>query len=248
MEGVYRFAKQNISVRSIYSAVHDYCAEFRTDAAPDFTVETTAAAIDFERQRASESDAALGRPPRVYTDEYLEELAVYRAVAEHMPRVGTVLFHGSALAADGEGCLFTAPSGTGKSTHARLWRELLGDRVVMINDDKPLLSPEGDGVTVYGTAFRGKHGLGGDISAPLRAVFLLSRASRNTVRPVAPAEAYPALLRQVYRPADSAAMACTLSILDCLVRSVRFFELRCNTELSAAELAFRAAFPERSQR
>ena len=66
--------------------------------------------------------------------------------------------------------MFTAPSGTGKSTHARLWREAFGERVVMINDDKPLLLVRPEGVTVYGTPFRGKHGLGGDRSAPLRAI------------------------------------------------------------------------------
>jgi serine kinase of HPr protein (carbohydrate metabolism regulator) len=56
-----------------------------------------------------------------------------------MPYYDTFLFHGSAIAVDGVGYLFTAKSGTGKSTHARLWRELLGARAVMVNDDKPLL-------------------------------------------------------------------------------------------------------------
>ena len=162
MDGVYRFAELNIAVRSLFRDVHDYCAEFHTDAEADFAVETSAEDIAFERTRAAASDAALGRPSRAYTDGYLEELAVYRKIAERLPLYDTVLFHGSALAADGEGYLFTAPSGTGKSTHARLWRELLGDRVVMINDDKPLLRVTEEGVTVYGTPFRGKHGLGGD--------------------------------------------------------------------------------------
>ena len=116
MVGVYRFAELNIAVRSLFGDVHDYCAEFHTDAEADFAVGTSAEDIAFERTRAAASDAALGRPSRAYTDGYLEELAVYRKIAERLPLYDTVLFHGSALAADGEGYLFTAPSGTGKST------------------------------------------------------------------------------------------------------------------------------------
>ena len=240
MEGVYRFAQQNIELRTIHSAVHDFCAEYRTGAAPDFSVENTEDDIDRERSRAAASDAALGRRARTYTDDYMEELAVYRQIAERLPLYGTVLFHGSALAADGEGYLFAAPSGTGKSTHARLWREMLGDRVLMINDDKPLLHVGPEGVTVYGTPFRGKHALGEPIAAPLRAIGLLSRAERNTVRPVTFGEAYPALLRQVYRPSDGEAMTATLRLLDRLGRSVRLYALECNMEPSAASAAWEA--------
>ena len=64
----------------------------------------------------------------------METLAVYRKMADY----DTVLLHGSAIAVDDEGYFFTAKSGTGKSTHARLWREMLGDRAVMINDDNRL--------------------------------------------------------------------------------------------------------------
>ena len=58
-------------------------------------------------------------------------------IAQQMLSYDTILFHGSVIAVDGEGYLFTAKSGTGKSTHARLWRENFGDRAVMVNDDKP---------------------------------------------------------------------------------------------------------------
>ena len=238
MEGIYRFGEQNIRIQSLYRAVHDYCAQWRTDAEPDFIVEITPDAIAFERGRAAASDAALGRPARTYADDYLEGLAVYRAVAERLPFYDTVLFHGSALTVDGTGYLFTAPSGTGKSTHARLWRELLGGRVTMVNDDKPLLRVTSRGVTVYGTPFRGKHGLGGDMAVPLRAICLLSRAADNAIRPIGFGEALPALLRQVYRPADGEAMARTLSLLDRLEGSVRFYALGCNMDPAAARIAY----------
>ena len=136
MTGLYRIAETNIEIISLYAQVHDLCRDYRAQGAPELTVRVTAAGI--ARECAADDGAG-------HSDAYLETLAVYRQIAEAMPARDTLLFHGSALAADGVGYLFTAPSGTGKSTHARLWRELLGGRVRMINDDKPLLrlGPEG---------------------------------------------------------------------------------------------------------
>ena len=84
-------------------------------------------------------------------DDYLETLAVCRKIAERMPEYDTFLFHGSCIAVDGVGYLFTAKSGTGKSTHTRLWRELLDNRATMVNDDKPLIRIADDGLVIYGT-------------------------------------------------------------------------------------------------
>ena len=78
---------------------------------------------------------------------------------------------------DGEAYIFTAVSGTGKSTHAMLWREVFGERVRMINDDKPLIriTPEGKAV-VYGTPWDGKHHLSKNSAFPLKAICWLTRA------------------------------------------------------------------------
>ncbi len=67
----------------------------------------------------------------------------YRKLAESLLEYGVLLFHGSSVAVDGFGYIFAAQSGTGKSTHARLWRELLGERAVMVNDDKVRCSTRG---------------------------------------------------------------------------------------------------------
>ena len=126
-------------------------------------------------------------------DAYIETLAVYRKIAEQMPTYDTVLFHSSAVAVDGAAYLFAAKSGTGKSTHARLWRELLGDRAIMINDDKPLLRITDAGATVFGTPWNGKHRLGTNGSAPVRAICVLERGVQNNIERIGPKEAYPIL-------------------------------------------------------
>ena len=157
-----------------------------------------------------------------------------------MPDYGTFLFHGSCVAVDGQGYLFTAKSGTGKSTHTRLWREYLGDKAVMVNDDKPLLSVLESGVIVHGTPYNGKHKLGSNISVPLKAICILERAEENHIERITKAQAYAMLLQQVYRPQDSAQMAKTLQLIDKAAERTELYRLGCNMDISAAETAYNA--------
>jgi hypothetical protein len=158
-----------------------------------------------------------------------------------MTEYDTLLLHGSCVAVDGMGYLFTAGSGTGKSTHTRLWRELLGERAVMINDDKPLIRAGADGAAmVYGTPWDGKHRLSTNTAVPLRAVCILERAAENAIRPIPAGEAYPMLLQQAYRPMDSMAMSKTLTLIDSLATSVGLWRLGCNTDIEAARVAYEA--------
>ena len=228
MTDTYRIGGKAIRIVSLYEEVHRLCRDYRADGEPDFTAEIAPPDLDFERARATGN----------YPDSYLETLAVYRKIAEKMPSYGTILMHGSAVALDGEAYLFTAKSGTGKSTHARLWREVFGERAVMMNDDKPLVKI-GDGVaTVYGTPWNGKHRLGANITVPLKAVCLLERAEENRIGRIAKSDAYPMLVQQTYRPADPVSLAKTLTLIDRLADTVGLYRLGCNMEREAAEVAY----------
>lgn len=217
-----------MEVNSINEAVHSYCDAYVSEAPVDFAVTTTREDIEYERAHAEREG---------YTDGYLEELAVYRKISEKMPFYDTILFHGSAVAVDGEAYLFTAASGTGKSTHVALWRKLFGERAVMVNDDKPLLHI-GDEVLAYGTPYNGKHRLSNRIAVPLKAICILTRASENLIVPITKDEAYTMLLQQVYRPNDVFALKKTLELVDKMAEKVKFYRLCCNMEIEAAEVAY----------
>ena len=167
MYGLYRIADLNIGIHSLYDDVHPLCRNYRATGDADFMIEVTQSEIDLERGRSAREDIIEGRPVRNYPDAYLETLAVYRRIAEKMPDYDTFLFHGSCIAVDGAAYLFTARSGTGKSSHTRLWRKLLGDRAMMVNDDKPLIRVSEAGAIVYGTPWDGKHHLSSNIAVPL---------------------------------------------------------------------------------
>ena len=240
MKNTYKIADKVIEIVSLYDKVHNYCKEYRFDGIPDFVVTTTQKDIDYERIQSAKTDMAQGISVHRSADDYLEELAVYRKIAEQMPKYDTFLFHGSAVAVDGECYLFTAKSGTGKSTHTRLWRELLGSRAVMVNDDKPLIHVGDSKVTVFGTPYNGKHRLGENIAVPLKAVCILERSKDNHIRQITKQEAYSTLLQQSYRPHNSEMLAGTLSLIDKMAQHITFWKLGCNMDISSAELSYNA--------
>lgn len=240
MTHIYRFANLSIEIHAIHPEVYALCEAYRAGGAPDFTVSTTQSDIAFEREKSAREDALEGIPTRWFSDGYLETLAVYRKIAEKLPEYDTFLFHGSCIAVEGVGYLFTAKSGTGKSTHTRLWRELLGNRAKMVNDDKPLIYLAQDEAIVYGTPWDGKHHLSNNIAVPMKAICILERSAENRIREITSSEALPMLLQQVYRPMNAAAMARTLNLIDRLAGHVKLYRLGCNMNIEAAKVAYDA--------
>ena len=104
----YKIADKVIEVTSMYEKVHSYCCDYETDEAADFSVIISQEDIDFETQREIRCAEREGREPLASSDDYREELAVYRKIAEQAPFFDTLLFHGSAVAVDGIGYLFAA--------------------------------------------------------------------------------------------------------------------------------------------
>ena len=130
-----QLAGLSVSVASQYSQVEHMCSGYEVPkgASSDIDVRIDPQDIDAERDEGAWSDA------------YLETLAVYRQIAEALPAFDRMLVHGALLSFQGEGYLFAAPSGTGKSTHALLWKRFLGDAVSIVNGDKPIVRLTGEG-------------------------------------------------------------------------------------------------------
>ena len=228
-------AEITVGVRAEYSKILEQCEEYLNDEKPDFWVSVSPADIARMRESALREDALEGKETQNYGDAYLETLAVYRMICEKMVDYDTILMHGSTIAVDGQAFLFTAKSGTGKSTHTRLWREMMGDRAEMVNDDKPLLKLTEDGVLACGTPWNGKHGLGSNIMVPLKAICILERGETNEITRISAQEALPMVLQQTYRPRN---LAKYLDIIDKLTQRVRFYRLRCNIRPEAAVVAY----------
>ncbi len=245
MNGTYRFADTDVRIEHLYPAFARMAADYAVaaPAGPEtelLGIAVTEEDVDAERAHAEEQDRRDGIPPRDHSDGYLETLAIYRKLCERLIERDIVLIHGSAVEMDGTACLFTAPSGTGKSTHARLWQEVFGERLRFINDDKPLLRFEKDRVLVCGTPWDGKHRRSENVSAPLGAVFVLSRGKTNRVQRLSAVEVLPFLLRQMHRPAAAEGAARQTELALRLAAEVPAFSLACNMQPEAALVAYRA--------
>lgn len=218
----------------LFHMCRNYICEFNS---PDLVIETHTSDIDFEAERFNERNqlaAGQYKPHR----KNLESLAVYRKIAEEMIERDTILFHGSAIAVDGVCYLFCANSGTGKSTHARLWRDHFGDRATMINDDKPLIQIKEEGVIVYGTPWSGKHKLDTNTCAPLKAVCFLERGKENEICKITNQEALPELLRYSYHSSDPIHLQKSLGLIARMSEQVSLYRLMCNIDPSACLVSY----------
>ena len=168
-----------------------------------------------------------------------ESLAVFRKLCEYeIDFMGGFVFHSSAVAVDGNAYLFTAPSGTGKSTHARNWRKYLGDKVKMVNDDKPLIRYRDGAFYVYGTPWNGKHRLGNNISAKIKAICILTRGKENKIEEISPSQAIPTIINQTLRYMEEGRMIKLLDLVDKLCGNVKLYLLSCNMDVESAKVAY----------
>lgn len=154
-----------------------------------------------------------------------------------LPFQGTFL-HSSAVLLDGKAYLFSASSGTGKSTHTEKWCRLFGARY--LNDDKPALRLV-DGVWMaYGTPWSGKHDLSSPEGAPVGGIAFLKRGTENSIRSMEAKAAVPQLMLQSQWKLTMEQMQTQLELADHLLRNVPIWELTCRNDDDAARISCQA--------
>ncbi|MBQ9968553.1 MAG: hypothetical protein IJO88_07510 [Oscillospiraceae bacterium] len=152
-----------------------------------------------------------------------------------------MLLHSSAVVMDGKAYLFSADSGTGKSTHTSLYRRYYGDdRVRILNDDKPAIRLEDGIFYAYGTPWSGKTDLNLNLRVPLAGVCLLERGEKNEIAPLPAGKALFRLLQQTRRFDDKVKMDKVMMLLDALLRKVPVWIMKCNMDPEAARVSYEA--------
>lgn len=237
MEFTIKIADVNVKINSIYDEVYALCGDYLSDGRADFCVDIAESDIAFEREKSKREAAYERRPYRDFPDSYLETLAVLRKIAVKILDHGAFLMHGALVGLDGRAYLFTAPSGVGKSTHARFWLEAFPDAFI-INGDKPFIKIKDGKAYACGSPWAGKEGFNRNVSLPLFAVCALTRGDKNSVEPLTFERICPLLIGQSYRPTEEEGMIKTLEYIKEMGRSARFFLLRCNLDKNAANIAY----------
>lgn len=173
----------------------------------------------------------------------LEGERLYQAFGNALPLRYRVIFHGVAVKYRGAGYVFTASSGTGKSTHAFLWQRYLGRAVHILSGDKPVISGGGEcgsSVTVWGSPWGGKERIFENGSAPLRGVCLIERGRTCAIERVEPAEFLETMLRQTFIPSEDPAATRALEVVDAVLANVPLWRLTCDMSEDAVLTSFEA--------
>ncbi len=228
----------NVAFNAKFDYLRRQCENYFADFdKPDIAIDISDAMLASERENADGN----------CSDGYIESICAYRALSERLPKMGAFLMHASVIDVNSRGVAFLAESGTGKTTHTLLWKRLLGDRVTVINGDKPLVRRLSDGFYAYGTPWSGKEGLQTNAKTRLSDLCIIVRSRTNRVEKCPPGEAVSALMRQVYMPSSADELDATLMLADGLLKQCRVWRIYCNTDISAAEAAFNTVFGDVSE-
>ncbi len=174
--------------------------------------------------------------PHLTIDEH-EYMWTCEAFYSEMLKHNGLMLHSSCVEKDGFAYLFSARSGTGKSTHTHLWlKNLDGTRI--INDDKPALIYDDGKWYACGTPFSGKTDENIDVKIPVRAITFLHRSETNSVKRIPPFQAVTLLIEQTIKPADKTLAESMLDKVDKLLRDIPVFLLGCNMNDDAAIIAY----------
>ncbi len=157
---------------------------------------------------------------------------------------GNMLLHSAAASYKGQAILFSAPSGTGKSTHTSLWKKYYSDDVVLFNDDTPVIINEKNKLFACGTPWSGKSEINENMIFPLKAIVLLKQGTENSVRSVTTIETVVKLLNETRKPVFEELMEKHMDFINNIVLNIPVYELTCNISKDAVDLIKSTIFTE----
>ena len=183
---------------------------------------------DYEEVRADNYNAI---------PSYIEFVCIMQNIIRQLPK-NRLVMHGAVIEYKGKAYLFTAPSGTGKTTHISMWVKHLGDKVKIINGDKPVLIVSDDEVTAFGAPWCGKEGWQINTSAPLEGICLLERGEENLIEEINPGKYIEYFVKELYIGNSENTLLDVIDIFEKISRSVLFYRMECNISEEAAKCSF----------
>ncbi len=178
------------------------------------------------------------------SEDQCEYLAFGSLFYRQLLRFGGMMLHSSAVVADGRAYLFTAPPGTGKSTHTALWLQKFGERAYILNDDKPALRFADGKLYAYGTPFSGKTDLSRNTCAPVAGICILERGTVDCIAPISAEQALPLLYEQTVRILPRTGAELMLDILVRTAQAAPLFRMQCTPTPTAVLIAYQAMCPK----
>jgi len=145
-----------------------------------------------------------------------------------------IVIHASTIKFNDKAITFTAPSGTGKSTHAGLWKKYYPETVV-INDDMPVIRFIDDKAYAYGSPWSGKTDINENDCAPLEAMVFIERADECSITELSPMDAFIRMMRELPIYPFKHQSDLMMSIMNKLFSKVPAYLLKCNISKDAVD-------------
>ncbi len=228
-----------MEVKLRYKYTYDLCKNYLYDGdeKPVFTVFATNEELQTENEKTPG-----------FSPEVLESTCVYRNICRELLKYDAILIHSAAISVDNEAYLFTANSGTGKTTHMNLWIDKFKDRAFIINGDKPILRKTDEGIFVYGTPWCGKEGFNKNVKVKLKGICILERSEENIIKKTDKKEALTFLISQTSRPTDINNTDLMLKNLENIVENTPVYRLGCNMDMEACEICYKEMNKKQKER
>lgn len=144
-----------------------------------------------------------------------------------------LMLHSSAISYKGDGILFSAPSGTGKSTQSSLWKQEFCDDVIIVNDDTPFIRNFGGTSYVYGCPWSGKTDINEQMKVPVRAVVSVKQGKENKVNELTATEGFFRIFNETKKPVESDMLNGAMDNVIAFLSNVKVYELTCRPDSDA---------------
>ena len=239
-----RVASKNIEVECRNKIVFNQCRRFLTEfEMPDLLIKVSPQELEAEAMRLPPMEESHEGVATSRHYGQLENKIIFRKIAEGLLGFDTFLMHGATIAREDQAYTITAPSHTGKTTRSKLWLDVYPDSIVVC-DDKPFIKVTDSEVIACGSPWCGKEGWTTNTMVPLKAIFFLERAEsdeEDSVKEISLQDAFPFLMQQIYRPADSKGLYKTVQLLKALDGRVKLYKFRSHPTAEAVRLAYETA-------
>lgn len=148
-----------------------------------------------------------------------------------------IQIHSSAIEYENKGLIFSAPSGTGKSTHTKLWKKMYGSKVTIINDDRPAIRFIEGKPMLCGSPWSGSNELYKNRIVPLQGIVMIEQSQINKIEKLPVTEVLQLLMPRCFMPYyDKGMMNEAMNTLERLIRDVPVYILKCRPDIEAVEL------------
>ena len=222
---VIEIAKVKIQINNKYPYLKKLCDDYIIDSSDyDFSISVCDEEIDIEKKQTKDQ----------FSNGYIEGICAYRKICKEILKYNCFLMHACTIKIDDFAYLFLAKSGTGKTTHCKLLKEYLQDKMSYINGDKPIIRII-DGIPyAYGTPWNGKERYGNNAFARIKALIFIERDEYNSIIPLSKDQLLDKVIHQILIPTTPDEVNKTFDLLNITLDKTKQYLLKCNMDISAA--------------